>query len=450
MSTAGPPQGARPHGGERRKASLGGRRADTPRIVITGTGAVCAGGKHPDAIFAGVRDGRLSISPIAQWDATQWPTRVAGEVVDFNPREMVEDRKLHKLIRRTDLFGLYAADRAIEDSGFVEHRATLAADAASTYSDRTGVYVGSGSGNFQNQYDYFPLLTAAHGSLPEFGRELANTVNPMWLLRSLPNNVLGHIGIRHGLKGSNACITNHSCSGSLAVIEGMEALRGFEAERVVAVGHDAPIEPQMVLYYLRLGLIAQDTLRPFDAARDGSIFGEGAGALVLETEASASERGARVLGEVLGGGYVSEAAGLLAIREDGDGLERAIAAALDDAGIGAADVGMIVAHGNGTRPSDASEAAAIRRIFGAAPPPVTAFKWAFGHLIAAAGILETTLALVALAEGVVPGVASLRELDPDCAGIPVSREPQAPRSKVALILCRGFGATDAALLVRAV
>ena len=251
------------------------------------------------------------------------------------------------------------------------------------------------------------------------------------------------------MKGSNACITNHSCSGSLAVIEGMEAIRNGEAERVVAVGHDAPIEPQMVLYYYRLGLIASETLRPFDAARDGSIFGEGAGALVLEQESSAAARNAAVLGEVLGGGYVSEATGLLAIRDDGDGLARAIEAALDDAGIRAADVGMIVAHGNGTRPSDASEAAAIRTVFANDVPPVTAFKWSFGHLIAAAGILEATLALAALEQGVVPGVATLRDLDPDCAGLPVTARAQTPRSKVALILCRGFGGTDAALLVRA-
>jgi 3-oxoacyl-[acyl-carrier-protein] synthase-1 len=419
------------------------------RVLITGAGAVCSGGKSPADILVEVAAGRSSIAPVQQWDVAQWPTQLAGEVADFNPREMVEDRKLHKLIRRTDLFGLYAAGRAIEGAGLVTHRETLSSAEAATFSDRTGVYVGSGSGNFQNQYDYFPLLTVANDSLPEFGRELANTVNPMWLLRSLPNNVLGHIGIKYGLKGSNACITNHSCSGSLAVIEAMEALRNGEAERVVAVGHDAPIEPQMVLYYYRLGLLAEKTLRPFDAARDGSIFGEGAGALVLEMEDSARARNAAVLGEVLGGGYVTEATGLLAIRDDGDGLARAVRAALDDAGIRAADVGMIVAHGNGTRPSDASEAAAIRAVFANGAPPVTAFKWSFGHLIAAAGILEATLALAALGQGVAPGVATLRELDPDCAGQQEMARPQTPRSKVALILCRGFGGTDAALLVRA-
>jgi 3-oxoacyl-[acyl-carrier-protein] synthase-1 len=205
----------------------------------------------------------------------------------------------------------------------------------------------------------------------------------------------------------------------------------------------------MVLYYHRLGLLASEMLRPFDARHDGSLFGEGAGALLLETEASAAERSAPVLGEILGGGYACEAQGLTSIRDDGDGLARAASEALDGAQLAPADVGMVVAHGNGTRQSDISEAAAIRRVFGAAPPPVTAFKWAIGHTIAAAGILETVLALAALARGTVPGVASLARLDPACAGLPVSAAAQTPRSKVALILCRGFAGTNAALVVRA-
>jgi 3-oxoacyl-[acyl-carrier-protein] synthase-1 len=420
-----------------------------PRVLVTGTGAVCASGGAPSDILAAAVEGRSSIAPIRQWDTTGWPCTIAGEIADFNPRALVDDRKLHKLIRRTDLVGLYAADRAIEAAGFTAWRDGLDESAGAIYSDRTGVYVGSGGGNYQNQYDFFPLMTEAHGELPIFGRELANTVNPMWLLRTLPNNVLGHIGIRHRLKGPNACITNHSVGGSLAVIEAAEALRNGEADRALAVGHDAPIEPQMVLFYARLGLIASGPLLPFDARRDGSVFGEGAGALMLETEASARERNATVLGEVLGGGYACEAQGLIAIRDDGDGLARAIAEALEDSGIVPADVGMIVAHGNGTRQSDASEAAAIRSVFGSAAPPVTAFKWCFGHLIAAAGIVETTLALAALAGSSVPGIATLTKPDPDCAGIPLSAKAQPARSKVALVLCRGFAATDAALVVRA-
>jgi 3-oxoacyl-[acyl-carrier-protein] synthase-1 len=273
----------------------------------------------------------------------------------------------------------------------------------------------------------------------------------MWLLRTLPNNVLCHVGIKYNLKGSNACITNHSAGGTLAVIEAAEALRQGEADRAVAVGHDAPIEPQLVLYYHQCGLLASDTVRPFDVARSGSVFGEGSGAFALETERAAADRNATVLGEVLGGGYATEAIGLLAIRDDGDGLARAIAGALDDAGLAPGDVGMIVAHGNGTLQSDASEAAAIRTCFGTGEnaPPVTAFKWAIGHLIAAAGIVEAVIALAALRARIVPGVATLTSLDPNCAGLRVSKAAQVPRSNVALILCRGFAGTNAALLVGA-
>jgi len=128
---------------------------------------------------------------------------------------------------------------------------------------------------------------------------------------------------------------------------------------------------------------------------------------------------------------------------------RAIRAALDDARLEPDDVGMIVAHANGTQQSDASEIAALKTVFGNRAPPITGFKWAIGHLIAAAGIIEATLALAALRARTVPGIANLQTPDPACAGLPISRDAQVPRSDVALILCRGFAGTDAALLIRA-
>jgi 3-oxoacyl-[acyl-carrier-protein] synthase-1 len=419
------------------------------RIVVTGTGAICGGGKTPAAILAAVRSGQSAITPIGQWDASRWPVRAAAEVADFNSGALLNDRKLFKLIRRTDVFGIYAAGQAIESARFTAHRDALDPDAQAHFNDATGIYVGSGGGGYQNQYDFFPLLASANGSLAAFGRELDATVSPMWLLRSLPNNVLCHVGIRHGIKGPNACITNHSISGSLAIIEAAQALRTGECERAVAVGHDASIEPQAVLYYHGVGLLTEAALRPFDVDRSGSAMGEGAAALVIETERAAAERGAAVFGEILGSGCAAEGEGLLPIRDDGDGLAQAIALALEDSRLRAADVGMIVAHGNGTRQGDVSEANALREIFGTALPPVTAFKWAFGHLLAASGIIETVLALAALRARTVPGIAALRQLDPACAGLTVSASEQAPRSDVALVLSRGFGGTNAALVVRA-
>jgi len=418
------------------------------RVVVTGHGAICAAGKSPDEIWDAVRGGRTAIRPIQQWDTSGWPASLAGEIRDLDPRELVEDRKVHKLIQRGDLLGLYAAGRALDASGLLAHRDTLDPAAAAAVNDGTGVYAGAGVGGYQNEYEFFPLLTAARGDLDVFGRELAATVHPMWLLRSMPNNVVCHVGIRHGLKGPNACVTNHSVSGSLAVAEAAAALRAGEADRALAIGHDAPIEPQVVLYYHQLGLMAADAVRPFDAGRSGSLLGEGAAALLLETDAAAADRGAPVLGEFLGSGCATDAEGLLPIRDDGDGLASAIAMALEDAEMRPAEVGMIVAHGSATRVSDATEALAIRRVFGATIPPVTAFKWAFGHPLAASGILDSVLALLALRHRAVPGVGTLRELDPDLGSFPVSAKLQAPRSDVALVLNRSFGGSNTALLFR--
>lgn len=419
------------------------------RVVITGSGAICASGRTPAEVLDALTGAHSAITPIEQWDASAWPVKLAAEVRDYNAAKLVGDRKLLKYIRRTDVFGLYAADRAIEQAGFAAFRAALDDDAASRFADTAGVFVGSGGGTFGNQYDYLPLIAAAGGSLEAFGHELSATVNPMWLLRSLPNNVLGHIGIRHGLKGPNACVTHHSVSGLLALAEAAAALRAQECARAVVAAHDAAIEPQNLLYYHQAGLMSAKGLRPFDARHDGSVMGEGAAALVLESEAAAHERGATVLGEVLGSGNAADAIGLLPVRADGDGLVRAIQAALTASGITAADIGMIVAHGNGTPNSDDSEARALLQLFGNDMPPVTAFKWAFGHLLSAAGLMDVAVALAALRAGVVPGLAELDEVTDQCAGLKLSRAARPPRSDIALVVSRGFGGTNAACVLRA-
>jgi 3-oxoacyl-[acyl-carrier-protein] synthase-1 len=422
----------------------------TPRrpIAITGCGAVCGTGLTVEAIWNALVQGRSAIGEIRAWDASRWPARLAAEVTGVDPRTLVEDRKLHKALSRTDLFGLYAAGAAIQQSGLAAHRQTLAADAIAPFNDRSGVFAGSGGGNYRNHYDFFPTLTAAGGDLREFGRQLGDTVNPMWLLRILPNNVLCHVGIRHHFKGANACVTNQCAGGVMAVAEAAAAIRAHEADRAVAVGHDTPLEPETVFHYHRLGLMSSKMLRPFDVERSGTVFGEGAAAVMLEDLQDARARGAVILGEFLGSGCTTEATGIVDVRPDGDGLSRAIHVALADAGLAPDAIGMIVAHGNGTPASDASEARALHRVFGEAMPPVTAFKWSFGHLIAAAGVLDLVLALTALKAQTVPGIATLNQLDPVLAPCRASPKPQRSLSDLALILCRGFGGMNVALVVR--
>jgi 3-oxoacyl-[acyl-carrier-protein] synthase I len=422
--------------------------SSTPRIVITGTGAVCGAGLTLEALWEALMTGRSAIGPLSQWNSDRCPVHHAAEVVGVKAQTLVDDRKLHKFLSRTDLFGLYAAQTAINQSGILDYRGTLDHRAATHFNDRSGVFVGSGGGTYSSNYDFFPLMTTAGGDLPAFGRELGSTINPMWLLTHLPNNVLCYIGIRHGFKGTNACITNQCVSGTLAVAEAAAAIAAGEADRAVAAGHDAPIEPETILHYHRLGLLAEDGLRPFDRDRTGTVFGEGAAAVVLETATQAAGRQAAIYGEFLGAGCVNESTGIIEVRPDGDGVKRAIEQALSNARVTPEQIALIVAHGNGTRASDASEARAIRTVFGERPPPVTAFKWAFGHLIAASGILDLLMALVSIRKQVAPGISTLHALDPELAPFPVAASPQPVSGDLALIICRGFSGMNTALVVR--
>jgi 3-oxoacyl-[acyl-carrier-protein] synthase-1 len=420
----------------------------SPRIVITGIGAVCGAGLTAEAIWNAVQSGESAVGPINQWDVGRWPVQRAAALNGVSDATLVADRKYHKFLSRSALVGLYAADFAVQQSGLLAHRERMDSASAELFNDRSGVFVGSGGCAYQHSYDFFPALTAAGADLQAFGREAESFVNPMWLLTRLPNNVLCYTGIRYSFKGTNACITNQCVGGSVAIAEAATAISSGEADRAVAAGHDAPIEPETLLYYHRLGLLAKDDLRPFDRDREGTIFGEGAACVVLEKEADARARQARILGEILGSGCTTEATGVVSVRPDGDGLSRAIELALAEAGMAPEQVGMVVAHGNGTRASDASEAVAIRRVFGERSPPITAFKWAFGHTIAASGALDVVLALTALERGIVPGIATLERLDPQLAPFPVSRAPQRPRSDIALVLSRGFGGMNVALVIR--
>ncbi len=420
-------------------------------IVFTGSGIVCGAGGSVAEVWEKLSSGETAVRIFTQFDPTKWPVQVASEVL-LSDRELVSDRKLHKTISRTDMFGIYASEQALANSGLPAHRDALPEADQAAWNDRTGLVVGTGGGNYKSNYDFLPLMTEAEaspdGALPHFGRELGNLVTPMWLLRNLPNNVLCHVGIRGQYKGTNACITNQCSSGILAVAEAAFLIENGEGDRLAAVGHDSPFEPEMVYYYHKLGLMSGAAPRPFDALRDGTVFGEGSAALVLEKESEAIARGAPILGEFLGFGCCNEATGIVDLADDGNGVSRAIEEALGNAGISKSDVDLICAHGNGNRASDLTEGLGIQRVFGSAIPQVTAFKWCYGHLIAASGIADLVMTLEAMKRGVVPAIATLGELDPAMGSLPVSRGTSVSAGAIALVLCRGFGGMNVAMLVR--
>ena len=331
---------------------------------------------------------------------------------------------------------------------------TLDARRRRPFADRTGVYVGSGGGAFENQYDFFPLMSEAKGDLQAFGRELADTVNPMWLLRTLPNNVLCHVGIRNRLKGTNACITNHSVGGALAVIEAAEALRNGEADRALAIGHDTPIEPQNVLYYHQL--------RP---ARDRRACGRSTRAQrqrVRRRRRRVCARNRRVgacaqradrSAKCSAAAASAKAQGCSPFATTATASRARSKPALADARRRTPrDIGMIVAHGNGTRAigrvGSGGDAARVRRAMPAGDRVQVGDRASDRRR---RHRRNDDRARRACAGNVVPGIATL---DATCArnvrGLPLSRErADAAQRHRARADCRGFAGTDAALVVRA-
>jgi 3-oxoacyl-[acyl-carrier-protein] synthase-1 len=415
------------------------------RVVITGYGCLTACGADENATWQSVLAGESGIREAASWDSTGWPYRLAGEIKDYRPRELVSDRKLLKFISRQDVIGLNAVGQAIDHSRIIPYRDGLADPTA--FNDRTGVFVGSPATKYRYQHDYLTPLANAAGDTREFGVRAMEEVHPMWLLRALPNNVLAYVGIQYGFKGANANVTAHGVSGSQAIAEACRYLRDGAIDRAIVVGYDSASEIEALPYYASVGLLSSRGLKPFDRFRDGTVLGEGAGALVLETQISAERRGAETYGEVLGSSVVAEADGVLSVREDGDGVSRAIRLALEDSGKTPGEIGMISAHGNGTRVSDASEARAFVEVFGSSAIPVTCFKWSLGHTIAASGSIESILTLRCLADRRVPGIPTFEELSPDCEGVKVSASKQKPRSTVGIVVSRAFAGLNSCIVI---
>jgi len=415
------------------------------RVVITGYGCLTASGADAAMTWEAILARESGIRQAETWDSSGWPYHLAGEIKDYNPRELVADRKLLKFITRQDVIGLNAVTQAVAHSKIIEHRDGFADP--SSFNDRTGVFVGSPATKYRSQHDYLSSLSKAAGDPREFGIRAMEDVHPMWLLRALPNNVLAYAGIQYGFKGANANVTAHGISGSQAIAEACRYLRDGAIDRAIVVGYDSASELEALPYYASVGLLSSRGLKPFDRSRDGTVLGEGAGALFLETRDEAERRSATIYGEVLGSSVVSEAEGVLSVREDGAGVSQAIRSALEDSEKSSDEIGMISAHANGTRVSDASEARAFIDVFGASSIPVTGFKWSLGHTIAASGVIESILTLRCLADGRVPGIPTLEELSPDCEGIRASAVEQKPKSSVGIVVSRAFAGLNSCIVL---
>lgn len=417
------------------------------RVFITGRSALTASGNTADATWESILNGNSGITEIAEWDLSQWPARLGGELKDFQPAKMLPDRKLIKVISRQDVIGINAAVQAVEHSQIIAYRDTL--DNADAYNEQTAIFVGSPGNKYFQQYDFLPLLAKSQGQMQPFAQQLFDEVHPMWLLRILPNNVLAYTGITYGFKGPNHNVTNHAVGGTQALIEAYHAINSGLVDRAVVVAYDLAVEPQSLFYYEQLGVLSHRHLKPFDEAHDGTIMAEGAAALVLESEASVRARSAACYGEVIGGLSNSEVAGLFSIEANGQQLTDLMARTLDAVALKPQDIGFVVAHGNGNIKSDDSEANAIKNIFAAHETPVTAFKWSMGHTICASGLIDAVMASYALEAQCVPGIANLQQVAASCSELQVSAEHQSLSNPThALIINRGFASMNTCLVIK--
>ena len=417
----------------------------SPRVFVTGLGAVTASGRDVSLLWNAIINGQSNIAPITQSDVSTWESHLGAEVPNLAMSELLIDRKLMKAVARHDVLGIHVAMQAVQHSQLTDYRATL--NDAEQFNDETAVYVGSPGNKYYQQYDFLPLLAKTQDDMQAFGKQLFDEVHPMWLLRILPNNVLAYTGMAYGFKGPNHNVTNHALGGMQALIEAFHAIKSGQAQRAVVVAYDQATEPQALFYYDKLGLISRRALSPFDVAHDGTVLGDGACAMVIESEASVLARNAKCYAEILGGCSTTEGAGLFSIQDDGQSLAALFAKTMQQVQLNAEDVDVVIAHGNGNPKSDVTEAQAIRQTFN--QTPVTAFKWSMGHTICTSGMLDAVLGSQVLQTGIIPGIANLSQLAPSCAPLNVSNIARGltREQRHAVIVNRGFAGMNACLVM---
>ena len=420
------------------------------RVFMTGVGALTATGESAAATWQAVLAGQQNLKDVSLWDLSSWSHRLGGELQTYNPSNILPDRKLIKVISRQDVIGIAAGVQAMEQSQLPAYYAQLSEEDKASFEEDSAVYVGSPGNKFFQQYDFLPLIAKSQGDMRAFAEQLFAEVHPMWLLRILPNNVLAYLGITYGFKGVNHNITNHAVSGMQALLEAYQAIASGQASRAIVVGYDIGTDPQAMYYYDKLGLLSARDLKPFDADHDGTILAEGASAVILESEAAVTARNGTPWAEVVGGATATEAQGLFAVDPEGVALQNLLSNTLKQCRLSPMDIGMVIAHGNGSYQSDTTEAKAIIGAFAHTSVPVSAFKWSMGHTLCASGILDTVLGVQAMQERCIPGVANLQRLAAACGALNMTAAHREwhPDAQHMLVINRGFASMNACVVLR--
>ena len=406
-------------------------------VAVTGIGVISPIGSGTESFWGGLMEGRSGTAPIKAFDAAELPVRIAAEVPEFDPTDYLSRREVGRTDRFTQL-AVGASSMAWEEA----ECSKLGAAA-----DRIGVIIGSGIGGLST-------IEREHNNLIAGG---PRRVSPFMVPRLMANAAAGAVAMKFGLNGPNFAPTSACATGAHAVGEAFRYLREGLADVMIAGGSEAALTPLSLSAFARMGALSRrnddpaHASRPFDAERDGFVFGEGAAVLIMERRDAAEKRGARIYGTVAGYGASADAFHITQPDPKGAGAVLAMRAALTDAKVTTEDIDYINAHGTSTPYNDRVETLAIKDAFGteAKRIPVSSTKSNTGHLLGAAGAVEAAVCLLALQRRTIPPTINLEAPDPECDLDYVPEGTRSAELRFALSNSFGFGGQNACLVFRA-
>lgn len=406
------------------------------RVVVTGIGTVNPLGIGAEASWGAVCQGKSGIGEITRFDASNYPSRIAGEVKDFNP----EDFMSKKQVKRMDIFiqyGLAAARMAMEDSRLIIN---------SKNADMVGVIVGCGLGGLSTIEKYHTVLLT----------EGPHKITPFFIPMLIANMPAGNISIEFGAKGPNSSPSTACAAGSHAIGDAYWFIKKGIATAMITGGVESVITPLAVAGFSNMRALStrndqpEKASRPFDKNRDGFVIAEGAGILILEDLEYALNRGAKIYAEIVGYGMSGDAYHITSPAPDGEGFARCMEMALKDAYPTCQDVDYINAHGTSTGLNDLYETMAVKAVFKERSKkiPISSTKSMTGHLLGGAGGVESIFSVLAIRDGIIPPTINYETPDPECDLDYVPNTAREGKVDVVMSNSFGFGGTNACLIFK--
>ena len=401
------------------------------RVVVTGLGMINSVGEDKETSFSAILDGKCGIKTIELFDISKFSVKIAGEIVGFDPKEVMDAKEVKKADRFIQL-GIKAAKEAMVDANFSNE----------IDKERFGVSSASGIGGLPN-IEKNSIICETRGP---------RRISPFFIPSSLANMLGGFVSIEHGLKGPNLSSVTACAAGTHAISEATKTIMLGGAEQMLVIGAESAICGAGIGGFASMKALStnndnpQESSRPFDANRNGFVMGEGAGALVLEEYESAKARGARIYAEVIGFGESGDANHITTPVMNGP--LRAMKSALKMAGD--VKIDYINAHGTSTPANDKNETSAIKELFGGKEncPPVSSIKGQIGHCLGAAGAIEAIVSIMAMRDGKLPPTINYTTPDKDCDLDYVPNKARDAELNVVMSNSFGFGGTNGVVIFK--